>query len=172
VPEIQLEIPLEIRRSCAAVIECHASAAALQSLPALPGVHGCRVAPDELLLLAASSLVDEVLRQARTLLASAEPDTLVVDQSDGWVIFSLHGEAALELLRMLSVLPFPEARPAFVQGAVAGGSAKLLLLPGVGHLLVPYPLRDHIDRRLREAGGARVRIATTETPFAGFAAAG
>jgi hypothetical protein len=171
VPEVQPEVALEIRRCCAAVVECHASAAALQSLPGLPGVHACRVAPDELLLLAAPSRVDDLLRQAQAQLAAAEPDALVLDQSDGWVIFSLHGEAALDLLRMLSVLSIPEARPAFVQGAVAGGSAKLLFLPGVVHLLVPYPLRDHIDRRLREVGGARVRIATTETPCSGFAAA-
>ena len=167
-----LEIPLEIGRSCAAVIECHASAAALTSLPALPGVHACRVASDELLLLAPPSLGDEVLRLAKAYLTSVEPGTLVLDQSDGWVIFSLHGEAAMEELRMLSVIPFPEARPAFVQGAVAGGSAKLLLLPGVVHLLVPYPLRDHVDRRLREAGGVRVRITTEEAPITGLAAAG
>ncbi len=73
---------------------------------------------------------------------------------------------------MLAVFPFPGARPAFLQGAVAGGSAKLLLLPGVVHLLVPYPLRDHLERRLRDVAGPTVRIATEESPFAGFAAEG
>ncbi len=88
------------------------------------------------------------------------------------MIFSLRGEAGLRALRMLAVFPFPEKRPAFLQGAVAGGSAKLLLLPGVVHLLVPYPLRDHLERRLRDVAGPTVPIATEESPFAGFAAEG
>ena len=52
------------------------------------------------------------------------------------------------------LFPFPERRPAFLQGAVAGGSAKLLMLPGVVLLLVPFALRDHVERRLREVCAA------------------
>lgn len=170
--ENPLEIPLEIQRSRAAVVECHARAEALASLPAMSNVHACRVAPDELLLLAPPALADEVRRRAEAHLAGTDRGALVLDQSDGWVIFSLPGEAGLRALRMLAVFPLPETRPAFLQGAVAGGSAKLLLLPGVVHLLVPYPLRDHLERRLRDVAGPAVRIATEESPFAGFAAAG
>jgi len=88
------------------------------------------------------------------------------------LFLSLFGEAGRVALRTLSALPFPATRPAFLQGAVAGGPAKLLLLAGVAYLLVPYPLRDHLERRLREIGGAEARIAAEESPFAGFAAAG
>lgn len=158
---------LEIQRSHAAVIECHASAATLASLPALPGVHACRVAPDELLLLAPPALGEGVLRQATEHLAAAERGTLVLDQSSGWVVFTLRGDDGMEALRMLSVIPFPQVRPAFVQGAVAGGSAKLLLLPGVVHLLVPFPLRDHLERRLRDVcDAAHTRFGSGEVPFA------
>lgn len=158
---------LEIQRSHAAIVECHASPLALQSMPAMPRVHVCRVAPDELLLVAPPSLGDEVLRRATAHLTSAEPETLVLDQSDGWAVFSLRGDDVMEPLRKLAVFPFPEARPAFVQGAVAGGPAKLLLLPGVVHLLVPFPLRDHLERRLRDVcDAARTRIAHGEVAFA------
>lgn len=162
---------LEIQRSHAAIVECHASALALQAMPAMPRVHACRVAPDELLLVAPPSLGDEVLRRAKAHLASAEPGTLVLDQSDGWAVFSLRGDDVLEPLRKLAVIPFPEARPAFIQGAVAGGSAKLLLLPGVAHLLVPFPLRDYLERRLRDVcDAARTHIAPGEVAFASAAA--
>lgn len=161
---------LEIQRSHAAIIECHASAAALDGLPTPPGAECCRVAPDELLLVASSSRVDELLRGAVTHLTSAEPGSLVLDQSDAWTVFSLRGDQeadAFQPLAQLSTMPFPAARPAFVQGAVAGGPAKLLLLPGVVHLLVPLSLRDHLDRRLRDVcDAARTRIGSGETPFA------
>ena len=161
---------LEIQRSHAAILECHASVGALSTMPAMARVHACRVAPDELWLLAPPALTADVLRRAEAHLASVEPGTLVVDQSDGWAVFSLRADDAAEALRPLAhlaVFPFPEARPAFVQGAVAGGPAKLLLLPGVIHLLVPFPLRDHLERRLRDVcDAARTRIGAGEVPFA------
>lgn len=156
---------LDIQRSYAAIIACHASAAALDSMPARSRVHPCRVAADELLLLAPPSLGEEVLRQATAHVTGAERGTLVLDQSDGWVIFSLRGDDAMRPLRQLSVIPFPDTRPAFVQGAVAGGAAKVLLLADVVHLLVPFALRQHVERRLRDVCGASARIATRETPF-------
>ncbi|MEO7793670.1 MAG: hypothetical protein ABIV06_02765 [Thermoanaerobaculia bacterium] len=156
----------EIRRFHAVLIECHASAAALEALAVPAGVHALRVASDELLWLAAPERADELLRRATAHFAVLEPGALVVDQSDGWTIFALPGDEGLLALRQLAVFPLPERRPAFLQGAVAGGSAKLLLLPGVVHLLVPFPLRDHVERRLREVcAGAAVHFEAVEAPF-------
>lgn len=157
---------LEIGRLHAGIVECHAGAPALDALPVPPGVHACRVAPDEVLLVAPPSRTDELLRRATATLAVVEPGSLVVDQSDGWAIFSLPGEEGMLALRQLALFPFPERRPAFLQGAVAGGSAKLLMLPGVVLLLVPFALRDHVERRLREVCAATpVRIAAVEAPL-------
>lgn len=163
---------LEIQRTGATILECHASVPVLDALPAWAGVAQLRVAADELLLLAPPALGDEWLSQVTAHLAKAEPGALVVDQSDGWAIFSLRGDEPLAALRKLAVLPLPDARPAFVQGAVAGGSAKLLLLPGVVHLLVPFPLRDHVERRLRDVcDAARTRIDSGEVALEGVPAA-
>ncbi len=167
---------LEIGRFCAGIVECHASPRTLDALKVPAGVHRCRVAPDELLLLAAPSRTEELLRRATAHLAVVEPGAIAVDQSDGWTIFGLPGrlpdDEGMLALRQLAMIPFPERRPAFVQGAVAGGSAKLLLLPGIVFLLVPFALRDHVERRLREVGGGTLRIAAEEIPFAGLAAEG
>jgi hypothetical protein len=169
---------LEIGRFRAALVECHASARALDALTVPAGTHLCRVTPDELLLLGAPERLDELLRRAIAQLAVVEPGGLVVDQSDGWTIFSLPGEAGLLALRQLSFLPIPERRPAFLQGSVAGGPAKLLFLDGLVHLLVPFALRDHLAGRLRDVlgvsgigggvgGVGTVRVADAEAPFVG-----
>lgn len=156
---------LDIHRSHAAIVACHASASALDSMPAMPCVDVCRVAPDELLLLTSPSNGGEVLQRATTHLTNAEPATLVLDQSAGWAIFSLRGDDAMPPLLQLSAIPFPETRPAFVQGAVADGPAKVLLLPGVVHVLVPFALRHHLERRLRDVCDARARLAIDEAPL-------
>ncbi len=167
---------LEVGRFYAAIVECHATAATLDALAVPPRVHACRVAPEELLLLAPPNLADDLLRRAKSHLAVVEPAALAVDQSDGWTIFGLPGELpgdeGMLALRQLAMMPLPQRRPAFVQGAVAGGAAKLLLLPGIVFVLVPFPLRDHVERRLREVGGGALRIAAAEVPFAGLAAEG
>lgn len=165
---------LEIARFHACLIACHGSAPALDALAVPAGVQALRVAPDELLLLAPPARTDELLRRATAHLAVVEPGAVAVDQSDGWAIFGLPGhlpghssiDEGLLALRQLTVMPLPDRRPAFVQGAVAGGPAKLLLLPGIVHLLVPFALRDHVERRLRDVvAPAGVRIAESETPF-------
>ena len=161
---------LEIGRFYAGVVECHASPRTLDALTAPAGVHACRVAPDELLLLAAPSRTDELLRRATAQLVVADPGALVVDQSDGWAVFrlpgSLPGDEGMLALGQLALFAMPARRPSFVQGAVAGGAAKLLLLPGFVLLLVPYALRDHVARRLRDVcAGLSFQLADEEVPF-------
>lgn len=165
---------VEVGRFHAGLVECHASAAALDALSVPVGVQALRIAADELLLLAPPARTDELLRRATAHLAVVEPGAIAVDQSDGWAIFGLPGhlpdDPGMMALRQLALMPLPERRPAFVQGAVAGGPAKLLLLPGIVLLLVPFALRDHLERRLREVAGGVLRIATEELPFAAAAA--
>jgi hypothetical protein len=159
---------LEVGRYVAGIVECHASPRALDALVAPAGVQACRVAPDELLLLMAPARLDEVMRRSTAHLAVLEPGGLVVDQSDGWTIFGLPGEAGQQALRQLTEMPLPARRPAFLQGSVAGGAAKLILLPGIAFLLVPFALRDHLERRLRDVGApGEVKVATAESLFAG-----
>ena len=141
---------LSIECTHAAVVACHASPAALDSLPAADGAFGCRVAPDELLLVAPAAQLAESVRQATEYFARIEPSALVCDQSDGWSAFSLRGDEAPSVFAQLSAVPLPREYPAFAQGAVAGGGAKILSFEGVIHLLVPSTLRHHVATRLQD----------------------
>jgi hypothetical protein len=156
---------LDIARTHAAIIACHASEEALDSLPAGPDVHACRVAEDELLLIAPPALGAATHERAAAHLARADASALVLDQSDGWAAFSLRGSGALRVLAQLSVISFPASRPAFVQGAVAGGPAKILLVAGAVHVFVPFTLRHYVEGRLRDVCGNLARITATEVPF-------
>lgn len=158
---------LSVERTHAAVVVCYASAAALDSLPAMPNAHSCRVAPDELWLIAPAALLADTERFAAEYSARTEPTALVLDQSDGWTMFTLRGDGALAIFAQLSALPLPATRPAFVQGAVAGGPAKILLVEGAIHLLVPTTLRHHLTARLRAVCGSRAVVPGGEVAFTG-----
>jgi len=156
---------LSIERAHAAVVACFASPQALDTLPVQPGTHRCRVAPDELLLVAATpELAGVTERRATEHFAAAEPDALVIDQSDGWCAFTLRGDEADNVFAQLSTVPLPARRPAFLQGAVAGGSAKIMACDGYIELFVPSTLRHHVASRLQDVcrgrtDGAALRLA-------------
>jgi hypothetical protein len=157
---------LNIDRTHTAVVACYASSQALDSLPpALPGTHECRVARDELLLVAPPTLLAETERWAAEHFASVEPSALVLDQSDGWSAFTLRGDEAPSVFAQLSELPLPMGRQAFIQGAVAGGSAKILLNDDMIHVLVPSTLRHNLADRLRDVCGGRAVVPDTEIAF-------
>ncbi len=156
---------LSLERTHASVVSCWANPGALDALAILSGTHKCRVAPDEVLLLTPPALVADVQRHAAAFLATVEPSALILDQSDGWAMFTLRGDEADHVFAQLSVVPPPSQRPAFVQGAVAGGSAKMLFLEGCIHVLVPSTLHHHLAARLRDVCGDLVTIPATETPF-------
>ena len=159
---------LDINRTNATVVACYADPQALDSLPVVPpGTHGCRVAPDELLLVAPPTERAETERWAADHFASADPSALVLDQSDGWSAFTLRGDEAPSVFAQLSEVPLPLRRRAFLQGAVAGGSAKVLLLDDAIHVLVPSTLRDNLAGRLRDVCGGRAVVPDTELAFAG-----
>ena len=153
-----------IQRTHAAVVACHASAAALDSMPSIPNAYACRVAPDELWLVAPPELLAATERCVVDYCARTEPTALVLDQSDGWSTFTLRGDEGLGIFAQLSSIPVPSTRPAFVQGAVAGGPAKVLLLDGVIHVLLPLTLRHHMAARLQDVCGS-VFISSAESPL-------
>lgn len=156
---------LNIERTHPAVVACYASPRALDSLPSIPGAHACRVAPDELLLIAPPALRADTERRAVEHFAIMDATALVFDQSDGWTAFTLRGDEALTVFSQLSAIPLPTKGPAFVQGAVAGGAAKILLLDEVVHVLVPFTLRQHVAARLRDVCGSRAIVPDTEVAF-------
>lgn len=156
---------VSIERSRAAVIACYATPEALASLPAIPGVCECRVAPDEELLVASPADLAETERRAAEHLAATEPGALVLDQSDGWSMFTLRGDEAPSVFAQLSAVPLPMGRQAFVQGAFAGGSAKFLVFDDVIHVLVPSTLRHYIAIRLKDVCGSRAMLSDAETVF-------
>lgn len=161
-----------IHRTHASVVACYADADALDAL-SLDDVwrgraHVCRVAPDELLLITAPSLCSDVKARAQQYFDLREPSALVLDQTDGFAVWTLKGEGAAQSLRSLTVNRFPDSRPAFLQGAVAGAPAKLLLVDGATHLMVPSPLKDYVESRLRDVAGSfgGEAITTAELPLA------
>jgi hypothetical protein len=158
---------LSIERTHAAVVACHASPAALDALGDWPGTYACRVAGDEVLLVAPPALLPDVLRTATERVAGHDPSALVLDQTDGWCTLTLRGDEADAAYSQLSTVPLPERRPAFVQGAVAGGSAKVLALDGVLHLLVPSMLGHNLATRLNDVCRGRATVPVAETAFAG-----
>ena len=126
---------LEVRRSEAHVVRCLARPETLDALPETVGVHACRVAPDELLLVGEAAEID---------LANG----LAVDETGGWAAWTLSGPDAVEALGRLSALP---PGPGFLQGAVAGVPAKAIVGETEIHLLVAASLAHHVEERVRAA---------------------
>jgi hypothetical protein len=141
---------LELRPCEVAVVACHARPGALDELAparALP----FRVAPDELLLLAAPDAADAVGADAARALAERDAGALVLDRSDAFAAFTLGGDGADEAFRRLSAVPLPAERPALLQGLVAHVPARVLALEGSLHVLVPASVDHHLRARVLEA---------------------
>jgi len=156
---------LSIERTHVAVVTCCATAQALDALAVGAEAHTCRIARDEVLIVAPPGCLAETTRRAAEHFAACDPTALVLDQSDGWSAFTLRGDEAHSIFAQLSVLPLPLGRPAFVQGAVAGGSAKVVLLADAIHVLVPSTLRDHVASRLNDVCAGRLTVPDTEIAF-------
>jgi glycine cleavage system aminomethyltransferase T len=110
-----------------------------------------RIARDEMMLLGAGADLPVLLAEAERALRPADPDAVVVDQSDGWGVWTIKGPDALEVLRRLMAAPIPEVRPGFLQGAIAGVPGKALVGHAELYLLVPSPVEHHLRDRILEA---------------------
>ena len=99
---------LELHAPSVSVIEVHGEPSALN---ALVGVH--RVAPDEAMLV-----------DARSAVRVDDPDAVILDATDGWVVFTLVGDAARTAFERLSALELPAE--GFAQGDVAHVPARVI----------------------------------------------
>jgi hypothetical protein len=142
---------LELARTDAAVLCCLAQPHHLDSLANLDGAFSCRVAADELLLLAPAAVHRELLDPLAALLNGRDPHSVVVDQSPGWSVWTLAGSDVGLAFARLSAIPLPSERPAFVQGEIAEVPGKAVFFPGCIHLLVPSPVGHHLRRRVLSA---------------------
>jgi hypothetical protein len=125
---------------------------ALDRVQTPPGVEQGRVAPDELLWLGdpeqAAALEAEGTRQ----LAGAGERALVVDNSDGWALFSIVGDGRADALARLSSLRLPDK--GFRQGKVADVPGKVFARPGRIDVLCTSDVRWYVRERLLHAGAA------------------
>ena len=110
--------------------------------------------------MTAPARLAETERRAAEHFAAVDPTALVLDQTDGWSVFSLRGDDARSVFAQLTTVPLPLGPTAFVQGAFAGGSAKILLVDGVIHVFVPSTLRHHVAGRLDDVCRAQNAIAS------------
>ena len=101
---------------------------ALDRVTTPDGVEVGRVAPDELLWLADPGRAEELEAEGKRQLAGAGQRALVVDNSDGWTMFSIVGDGRAAALARLSSLRLPDR--GFRQGKVAEVPGKVFARPG------------------------------------------
>lgn len=154
---------LEIHPTDAAVIACSADPAALARLAAPADAVPARVAPDELWWIGPLGHREALLAAAQTALAGA--NALVVDQTDGWDVWTIRGGDHLAVLDRLMLAPLPAERPAFVQGAITGVPGKVLAVSGAAHLFVPSPVGHHLRARILTVMADRQPVESKPVPF-------
>ncbi len=123
---------------------------ALDRVQTPAGVTQGRVAPDELLWLGDPERASELAAEGTRQLAGAGERAVVVDNSDGWTLFSLIGARRAEALARLSSVQLPEV--GFRQGKVAGVPGKLFARPGRIDLLCTSDVRWFVHERLMHSG--------------------
>jgi hypothetical protein len=141
----------ELTRAPIGVVTASAEAGALDLLLVPGRASACRVADDELLLLCAPPVTDEVAREVATRLAALDPDALVIDTTDGWVAVSIAGDDARASFGLLSRLELPVA--GFLQGEVVQVPAKVVAGDDGVLILVPSIWQAHLHDRAAKAFG-------------------
>jgi hypothetical protein len=137
---------LELALTEAEIVRCFARPDVLDGLPPLANAYACRIARDEVMLVAPG---DSVREHVSTFVQSADPAALVAEQSDGWAMWTLVGEEAAGVFENLSAIPVPSERPGFAQGEIGGVPARAIVLDDRIHLLVVSSLAHHIRDRVR-----------------------
>lgn len=125
-----------------------ASAEACERVAALPGA--CRISVAEVAIVGETSIT--ALRRAVELL---DPDAVVRDVSDGWVMHSIEGTRARAAFARLSELRLPAS--GFAQGAVARVGVRVIAHGDRIDLLVPSMLASHVRDRIEDECGELVR---------------
>ena len=135
---------LELRPLKAGVIACLSAPHELDGV-VVPDALGIRIAPDELLLITEPKWSERVAADAQSTLSET---ALVVDQTDAFAGWTLHGSSAFEAFARLSAVPLPRDRPTVLQGLVAHVPAKILVAPEGLDLLVQSTLGHHVRERV------------------------
>ncbi len=157
---------VEVTESQAAIIACLDTAAVLDGMPAKPVVFGARVAPEELLLIGPAAAAADLLAYATAFLERAGSAGLAIDVSDAWSVCTVAGADAGEVWARLSENRLPDARPAFLQGAIASVPAKTIAGDGEIHMLTPSNLGHHVPHQVFAQCRDLAPQAGTPRPFA------
>ncbi|HEY1480729.1 MAG TPA: hypothetical protein VGF46_11900 [Gaiellales bacterium] len=134
----------------AAKIRLYGPKDALDRVQTPAGVTQGRIAPDELLWLGDPERASELETEGKRQLSGAGERALVVDNSDGWTLFSLIGDGREDALARLSSLRVPDE--GFRQGKIAGVPGKLFARAGRIDLLCTSDVRWYVRERLLHAG--------------------
>jgi len=139
---------VEVTESQAAIIACLDTAAVLDGMPAKLGAFRARVAPEELLLIGPAGAAADLLAHATAFLERAGSAGLAIDVSDAWSVCTVSGADAGEVWARLSENRLPDARPAFLQGAIASVPAKTIAGDGEIQMLTPSNLGHHVPHQV------------------------
>jgi hypothetical protein len=123
---------------------------ALDRVQTPAGALAGRIAPDELVWIGDAEQTGSLEQEANRQLSGAGGRALVVDNSDGWVLFSLLGEGREGALARLSSVRMPDE--GFRQGKVAGVPGKLFARRGRIDVLCTSDVRWFVRERLLHAG--------------------
>ncbi len=143
------ECTLRLRPVDASVVLCLARPDAVAGLD-VPGAFVGTIAPGEALLIAGPGEATAIAARARAQLHASDPLALVEPMTDAWALWSLGAVGAEEAFSRLSAIPLPGARPGFVQGAVCGVGAKVLVLPDRLCVMVSSLVGHEVQRRVEQ----------------------
>lgn len=159
---------LELVETRIFALGCFAAPEAADALMNAPGAYACRVAADEVLLIAEPGALDALARASAETAASADPDAVVLDTTDGWAVWTLEGSEAREAFARLSAVPLPEE--GFTQGDVSHVPAKVVVSKDREHLrlhlLVPAMWGAFLrERILHDCASLGVRQRAEPAPW-------
>jgi hypothetical protein len=139
---------VEISETQAAVVGVYASPRVLGFLrPA--EAYACRVALDETMFVSSPAEREALLRDSSAV-SAGDPHAIVLDETDGWTVWSILGEDAGEAFGRLSHVPL---RRGYLQGEVVGLPVRVVAGPGRIHLFVASMLGDCLQERLSRIPG-------------------
>ena len=154
----------------AAKVRCFAPPEAIDGLATPAGALRGRIAPNEVVFVAAPGRGAELQRELESALASHGNRALVVDHTDGWSLFSISGEGADDVFRRISMIPLPD--DGFFMGRVCDVATKAFRRGDRVDLMSGMEASRHVRDRLQHAGhaaGLRT-VATPETDPLGVTA--
>ncbi len=140
----------------AAKVRCFAPPEALDGLATPTGALRGRIAPNEVLFVAAPGRADELKASLEAALQSHGNRALVVDHTDGWSFFSITGAGAADVFSRVSMIPLPaaSAEPVFFMGRVCDVATKAFRRGDRVDVMSGMEASRHVRDRLEQAGHA------------------